>query len=483
MAFESLSEFLSYLRKKNELHEIAEPLSCELEIAEIAGRVMKRGGPALLFTRVRESTVPLAVNLFGSERRIAWAMGVESVEDKARELAELLATPPPESLIDKIKMIPMLARLGGFAPARVSSAPVQEIVETESPDVLALPVLKCWPKDGGRYITMGPTVTVDPETGKRNVGLYRVQVIDGRTLVMHWQTQKGGRSHFEAYRRLGKKMPVSIVLGGDPATMLSGACPLPPDIDEYLFAGFLRGVAVKLVACKTIPLDVPANADAVIEGWIDPAEPLVTEGPFGEHTGHYSLEDKYPRLHVTAVCRRHDAVYPATVVGRPPMEDAWIGKAVERLFMPIVRKVLPEIVDMNLPAEGGFHNFALVSIRKTYPGQAQKVMHALWGLGQLMFSKVIIVFDDDVNVQDPASAFWRAGNFIDPKRDTTFVRGPIDTLDFASDRRDIGWKAGIDATRKWPEEGFARPWPDEVEMTADVKKKIDALWPKLGLDR
>ena len=469
------------MKKQGELKEVAESVSCELEITEIADRVMKRGGPALLFTNVRESQIPLAINLFGSDRRMAWALGVERLDDKVRELESLIQIPEPRSLVDKIKMLPLLMKIGNFIPTASSSGPVKEIVQKGDVNILEFPIMKCWPRDGGRYITFAQVVTRDPVKKKRNVGMYRIQVLDGKTCILHWQTQKAGRAHFGEYRAAGERMPVAVVLGGDPALIFSAIAPLPPDIDEYLFAGFLRNAPVELAPCETIPLEVPANAEIVIEGYIDPKEPQATEGPFGDHTGYYSLEDKYPVFHVTGVCRRRAPIYPSTIVGRPPMEDGWMGKAVERLFLPLVRLTLPEIVDMNLPVEGIFHNLALVSIRKRYPGHAQKVMHALWGLGQLMFTKIVVVFDEGVNLHDYAEVVWRLGNLIDPKRDFTFVKGPLDTLNFASDLPDVGWKVGIDATRKWPEEGFTRPWPDEIRMTDEVRQTVDRLWPKLGL--
>lgn len=481
MKFDGLGDFIAHLRKQGELRDVTERVSCELEITEIADRVMKSGGPALLFSNIQESQFPLAINLFGSDRRMAWALGVEHLDEKIRELESLIQIPEPKSLVDKMKMLPLLMKIGNFIPKDVSSGPVKDIVQTRDANILDFPIMKCWPKDGGRYITFAQVVTEDPVKKKRNVGMYRIQVVDGKTCIMHWQTQKVGRAHFGGYRQSREKMPVAIVLGGDPPLIFSALAPLPPDIDEYLFAGFLRNDPVELTACETIPLKVPANAEIVIEGIIDPAEPLVTEGPFGDHTGYYSLEDKYPQVHVTAVTRRRAPVYPSTIVGKPPMEDGWMGKAVERLFLPLVRLTLPEIIDMNLPVEGVFHNLALVSIRKRYPAHAQKVMQALWGLGQLMFTKIIVVFDEEVNVQDPAEVVWRLGNLIDPKRDFTFVKGPVDTLNFASDLPDVGWKVGIDATRKWPEEGFTRPWPDEIVMPDDIKRRIDALWPRLGI--
>ncbi len=481
MNFDSIGDFISLLKQKNELREIAEPVSCELEITEIADRVMKSGGPALLFKNIRESKIPLAINLFGSERRMAWALGVETLDEKIRELESLIQIPEPKSLVDKMKMLPLLMKIGNFLPKHVPGGPVKEVIQKNDVNILEFPIMKCWPKDGGRYITFAQVVTEDPVKKKRNVGMYRIQVIDGKTCIMHWQTQKVGRAHFGGYRERKEKMPVAIVLGGDPALIFSAIAPMPPDVDEYLFAGFLRDAPVELTRAETIPIDVPANAEIVIEGHIDPNEPLVTEGPFGDHTGYYSLEDKYPIFHATAVTRRRSPVYPSTIVGKPPMEDGWMGKAIERLFLPLVRLTLPEIVDMNLPVEGVFHNVAIVSIRKRYPGHAQKIMHAIWGLGQLMFTKIIIVFDEDVNIQDPAEVVWRLGNLIDPKRDMTFVNGPLDSLNFASDLPDVGSKVGVDATRKMPEEGFTRPWPDEIEMSADVKKRIDSIWSKLGL--
>ena len=480
-SFDSLGEFISFLRQKDELQEISESISCELEITEIADRVVKRGGPALLFTNIRESKVPLVTNLFGSDRRMAWALGVERLEDKVGELESLIQIPEPKSIVDKIKMLPLLMKIGNFVPKQVSSGPAREVIQKDGFSVLDFPVMKCWPKDGGRYITFAQVVTEDPIKKKRNVGMYRIQVVDGKTCIMHWQTQKTGRAHFGEYRGRREKRPVAVVLGGDPAEILSAIAPMPPEVDEYLFAGFLRGRPVELMPCETIPIDVPSNAEIVIEGHIDPNEPMVTEGPFGDHTGYYSLEDNYPLFHISAITRRKSPVYPSTIVGKPPMEDGWMGKAVERLFLPLVRLTLPEIVDMNLPVEGIFHNLALVSIRKKYPGHAQKVMHAIWGLGQLMFTKIIVVFDEDVDVQNPSEALWKMGNAIDPKRDFTFVTGPLDTLNFASALPDVGSKVGIDATKKWPEEGFTRPWPDEIVMTAGVKKKIDSIWSRLGL--
>lgn len=483
MTFDGLAEFVAFLKKRGELVEISEPVSCELEITEIADRVMKSkgGGPALFFNNIKESRHPLIINTFGSANRMAWALGVEKLDDKVREIEELVQIPEPKTLLDKIKMLPLLKKVSDFMPRHVSTGPVKEVVQKQGFDLFEFPIMKCWPQDGGRYITFAQVITHDPVKNKRNVGMYRVQVTGAQSAIMHFQTHKTGREHFADSAAAGRKMPVAIVLGGDPALIFSAIAPLPPGVDEYIFAGFLRGRPVELVPCESQPLEVPANADIVIEGYIDPAEPPVREGPFGDHTGYYSLADNYPAVHITAITRRRNPIYPSTIVGRPPMEDGYMGKAVERLFLPVLRLTFPEIVDMNLPVEGIFHNLVLVSIKKRYPGHAQKIMHGLWGLGQMMFSKIIVVYDEHVNIQDPAEALWVLGNTIDPKRDTTLVKGPLDTLNFASDMPDLGWKMGIDATRPWPAEGFARPWPDMIDMDPAVKARVDALWSKLGI--
>jgi len=483
MAWSSLREFVSRLDDERELVRIDREVDPRLEITEIADRCMKspEGGPALLFTNVRGSRVPLAINLFGSRRRLAWALGVEDLAEHAQELAEILRTQPGGSFFEKLKALPKLARLAQAGPKRVSgAAPCQEIVDHE-PDLGVLPVATCWPEDGGPFLTMAQVITRDPDSGARNVGMYRMQVLGPRTTAMHWQVHKTGHRHYRRYRELGEKVPVAVALGGDPACIYAASAPMPDGVDEYLLAGFLRKKPVRLVAAKTVDLEVPADADVVLEGWVDPNEPLVDEGPFGDHTGFYTPKDRFPAFHLTCLTRRRDAIYPHTIVGPPPMEDAWLGKATERLFLPLVKMTFPEIVDLNLPVEGAFHNLALVSIRKEYPAHARKVAMALWGTGQLMFTKCVVIVDDDVDVQNPGETLWRVLANLDPKRDLFFAEGPTDQLDHAPCTPCISSKVGIDATRKWPEEGYTRGWPEVCRMSPEVVARVDRLWPELGI--
>ena len=484
--FPSLRAFIETLDGAGELVRIRRECDPRLEIAEIAARTMKLpgGGPALLFESPRGSRFPLAINVFGSKRRMAMALGVREIEDHARALAELLGgASAPGSLWDKLKMLPKLGRVAGALPKSIGgSAPCQEVVEEgDRVDLTQLPILTCWPDDGGPFITLPIVLTHDPETGVRNCGMYRMQLLDKRTTAMHWQAHKTGMRHFHKYKERGQKVPVAVVLGGDPALTYAATAPLPDGVDELMLAGFLRRRAVELVPCKTQPIEVPADADFVLEGYVDPTEPLVDEGPFGDHTGFYTPRDKYPAFHVTAVTRRKDAIYPATVVGRPPMEDAWLGKATERLFLPLVRMMLPELVDYNLPVEGVFHNMAIVAIDKQYPWHGRKIMHALWGMGQLMFTKCVVVVDKDVNVHDLAEVAWRVLNNIDPKRDVMISDGPYDVLDHASCSVGFGGKMGVDATAKWKEEGYERGWPAVAMMASEVEARVDRLWNELGI--
>ncbi|GBC92554.1 3-octaprenyl-4-hydroxybenzoate carboxy-lyase [bacterium HR15] len=492
MAYRNFQHFLLRLEQENELRRIHHPLDPYLEITEVADRVMKRGGPALLIERPKGYAIPVAINTMGSRRRMSLALGVDDYEQIAREIEQLLQPelPPTGSgLLGKLQAIPQfLPQLGRLLQVARSVPPVlvregicQEVVRTdEQVNLLEFPILHCWPGDGGRYITLPLVFTHDPNTGKRNVGMYRIQILDQRTTAMHWQIHKGGAAHFQDAEARGEPIQVAVVLGDDPALTFSAVAPLPPAIDELMFAGFLRKKPIELVRARTVDILVPANAEIVIEGYIQPGERCL-EGPFGDHTGYYSLPDYYPVFHVTAITHRQQPVYPATIVGVPPMEDGWIGKAIERIFLPLIRLTLPEIVDMNLPIEGVFHNFCFVSIRKRYPGHAFKVMHALWGLGQLMFSKFIVVFDEDVNVHDLGEVLWRWGANVDPERDMCLVRGPVDVLDHASPAIGFGSKIGFDATRKWREEGYSREWPDVIRMSPEVKARIDALWEQLGL--
>lgn len=481
MAYRSLQHFIEVLERQGELVRITEPVSPHLEITEITDRVCKRNGPALLFEHVPGFDMPVLMNAFGSLKRMCLALEVESLEEISRELLNFLEAEAPDTLIKKLKMIPRLRRLANIFPRTVSRAACQEIVfRGDEVDLAKIPVLHCWPLDGGAFITLPTVFTHHPETGRRNVGMYRLQVYDRNTTGMHWHRHKGGAQHYRVAEARGERLPVAVAIGPDPAVTYAATAPLPEDIDEIIFAGFLRQEPVDMVPCVSVPLQVPANSQIVLEGYVEPGERR-TEGPFGDHTGYYSLADEYPVFHVTTLTRRRQAVYPATIVGRPPMEDCFMAKATERIFLPLIKKTLPEIVDLNLPVEGVFHNLAFVAIDKRYPGHARKVMHALWGLGQMMFTKIILVFDKEVDVQDLSQVLWRLGNNVDPRRDAVFVDGPVDALDHASPLPHYGSKMGLDCTRKWPEEGFTRDWPAVIDMVPEVKRKVDELWPKLGL--
>ena len=485
MSYGRLTDFIDRLEQVGELVRIKHAVSAELEITEISDRVMKQpgGGKALLFENVEGSKIPVAINLFGSKKRMAWALGVNDLDEIAHRIGDLVKLPGnmPRNLPDMLALAPKLLPLTSIGPKIVKEGPCQEVVHIgASASLDDIPILKCWPEDGGPYITLPMVFTKEAKTGKRNVGMYRIMKYDSTTTGMHWQRHKVGSRHYAEYEALGKDIPVAIVLGGDPAITYAATAPLPDDIDELLFAGFLRKKPVDLVKCRTIDIEVPADAEIVIEGVV-PAGERRTEGPFGDHTGYYSLADAYPVFKVTAITHRNNPVYPATIVGPPPMEDAYLGKATERIFLPLIKLVLPEILDYNLPVEGAFHNLALVKIRKRYPGHANKVMHALWGLGQLMFTKCIIVVDEDVDVQDPRTVVWRTLANIDPERDITFVKGPVDVLDHASPAMSYGSKMGVDATRKWPEEGFNREWPTVLEMSPEIRTKVDRIWSSLNL--
>ncbi|MBI5069053.1 MAG: menaquinone biosynthesis decarboxylase [Deltaproteobacteria bacterium] len=477
MAYRSLRQFLDRLEQAGELVRVKEPVDTHLEMAALADRAAKQGGPALLFEQPSSGRLPVAMNLFGTRRRTSWALSCDDFEEHAAELRSLLRMAPPQGLWEKLKMLPRLGKLATLTPKHVSGGPVHEIVDRE-PDLSALPVLTTWPHDAGPFITLPQVVTRDPESGLRNVGMYRIQVLGPRRLAMHWQLHKTATAHFRGYQKRGEKMPVAIALGGDPALTWSASAPLPPGVDEYLFAGFLRKEGVPLTKGLTVDLEYPAEADLVIEGWVDPAAALVREGPFGDHTGYYSLADMYPALEVTAVCRRADAIYPATVVGPPPVEDQWMGKATERLFLPMLQMVFPEVVDMSFPVEGVFHNLCFLSIKKEFPGHAKKLMHGMWGSGQMSNTKTLVVFDDDVDVQDHAQCAWRAFANVDVKRDLVIVDGPVDVLDHASTAFALGGKIGVDATRKLPEEG-GREWPEPCVHPAGVVARMDALYQRL----
>ena len=556
LAYDDLREWIKALEKAGELKRVTAEVSPELEMTEIADRMAKTGvkcqgsgvrasaiagkyapgGPALLFENVKgHPGHRVLMNQFGSERRMAMALGVERLEEIAERISGLMNVKAPEGFLDKLKMLPQLGALASAFPKTVSAkdAPCKEVVRRSKGnggdgfDLNYFPILKCWPLDGGRFITLPCVCTRNPVTGKRNIGMYRMQLYDGQTTGMHWQRQKVAAEHYrEALRAAaaaaaggsmsegaarvammaesaggavtvadgavggmpqvtlgkmkGSRMEVAVAIGTDPATTFAAIVPAPPEVEEFLIAGFLRGKPVEIVKCETVDLEVPAHAEIVLEGYVELGE-LRAEGPFGDHTGFYTLQDEYPVFHLTCITHRKDPIYAATIVGKPPMEDAWMGKAVERIFLPGMKMTIPEIVDINLPVEGVFHNLMLVSIKKSYPGQARKVMNAVWSLGQAMFTKCIVVVDEDCDVQDMGEVVLRVTNNIDPERDIQFTLGPVDSLDHASRLPNYGSKMGIDATRKWKAEGFERPWPAMIEMDAETKKRVDEMWGKLGL--
>jgi 4-hydroxy-3-polyprenylbenzoate decarboxylase len=495
MAYDSFREFLGTLEKAGELKRISQPVATELEITELADREMKSpgGGKALLIEKPtvegRPSPFPLAINTLGSHKRMALSLGAESVEAVSAEMGSLLKAKPPASFAEALKLLGTALELRHAKPKITAGGPCQEVVrrfdtadapsapppETACPTLLDLPILKCWPLDAGRFITLPCVVTRDPDTGARNVGMYRMQVFDSRTTGMHWQLHKVAARHGKRYCETGRRMPVSVFLGGDPVFTFAATAPLPDGLDEFVLAGWLRKKSVALVKCLTNDLEVPADADVVLEGYVDPTQPLRVEGPFGDHTGYYSLADMYPAFHLTAITHRRDAIYPATIVGMPPMEDFYIGSASVKLFLPVFKMTFPELADLALPAEGVFHNLVFVSIKKTYPMQAYKIMHGLWGMGQMMFTKYIVVVDDDVNVHDTREVLFRLCATTDPQRDTLLTKGPADALDHATSQFAIGSKMGFDATRKLPGEGFHREWPPLIKMSEEVRRKIDQM--------
>lgn len=481
MGYRDLREFIKVLEQHGELKRIGTEVDAELEITEITDRVVKAGGPALLFEKVKGYDIPVLINLFGSLRRIELALNTEDLDATGAEMSRLLQPELPQTFFEKLKVLPRLAQLSSFIPKAVRSGPCKEVIVKE-PDLTQLPVLKCWPGDSGRFITLPLVFTQDPETGRRNVGMYRMQVFDARTTGMHWHIHKDGAEHYRKACARGERLPVAVALGADPATIYAATAPLPQGVDELLLAGFLRREPVELVRCETVEIEVPANAEIVLEGYVDPEERRL-EGPFGDHTGYYSLADYYPVFHVTCITHRKNPIYPATVVGRPVMEDAFIGKATERLFLPLIRLQLPEVVDINFPVEGVVHNCVVVSIKKSFPGHARKIIHAVWGMGQLFFCKVVIVVDDHVNVQDMSEVWWRVFNNIDPRRDVTLSEGPLDVLDHSSPRFAYGSKMGIDATRKWPGEGYEREWPEDIVMSNEVKALVDRKWKEYGIQK
>jgi len=525
LAYNDLRDWVAALDRAGELKKIRTEADPILEIAEIADRVSKSspskfgaGGPALLFQNIqRHPGSQLLINQFGSERRMRMALEVDSLDQVADRIRAFMDVKSPQGFLDKVRMLPMLVEMGKFFPKTVPTGACKEIIKRDNFSLLDFPVLQCWPKDAGRFITLPCVITRDPKTGKRNVGMYRMQVYDQRTTGMHWQRQKVAAEHYREMlrgvvqksadrpasasvdimsRSLGGsvlahgeqpsgRMDVAVAIGTDPALTFSAIVPAPPDVEEFIIAGFLRQKPVELVKCETVDLEVPADAEIVLEGYVNLDE-LRSEGPFGDHTGFYSLEDLYPVFHVTCITHRKDPIYATTIVGKPPMEDGWMGKAVERIFLPLMKLTIPELVDINLPLEGVFHNLMIVSIRKSYPGQARKVMNAVWSLGQAMFTKCILVVDEDVNVHDIGEVTLKVLNNIDPERDIQFTMGPVDSLDHACRLPNYGSKMGVDATRKWASEGFVRRWPDEITMDSKTKALVDSKWKtfakELGID-
>ena len=479
MPYDSLRDFVEALDHAGELHRVEAQVDPKLEISEITDRVVKRGGPALLFTNVRGSKFPVLTNQFGTRSRMALALGGATLDEAGDRIRKLLDLSLPESAMEKIGKLLSLAPLAAALPKTVSSGSCQDVV-LDQPDLTLLPALTTWPMDAAPFITLPLVVTKDPKSGRFNVGMYRMQIYGARETAMHWQRHKQGRAHATAW---GDRIPVAVAIGADPVLTYAATAPLPPVVDEYLFAGLLRGKPVKLVACKTVDLKVPADAEFVLEGYVDNTD-LRTEGPFGDHTGVYSLADTYPTFHVQCMTHRRNPIYPATVVGKPPMEDAWLGKATERIFLPLLQMVVPEIVDMNLPVEGGFQNLAIVSIRKSYPGQGKKVMNALWGLGHMMMlTRVLIIVDEDVDVQNARTVAWFVLNNLDAQHDIVMMPGPVDDLDHASYTPALGMKIGVDATRKSAAEGYTRQWPPDMIMDDATRELVTKRWKEYGLDR
>ncbi len=479
MPYKNSGSFINALDAMGELKRISAEADPYLEITEIADRIGKAGGPALLFERVKGSRFPLLINAFGSYRRMQAALHCSSFDEIASRLESLIKTRPPESLMEKVKILFTLKDIAGLIPKKVRHAPCQEFVFTDGVMLDMLPILTCWPGDGGPFITLPIVITRDPETGIQNAGMYRMHKFDGRSTGMHWQYNKDGARHYEKYKKPGRRMDVAVALGGSPAVTYAATAPLPPDIDEMMFAGWLEGEAVEIVKGKTVDLFVPAESDFVIEGYVDPGDERI-EGPFGDHTGFYSPADTYPVFHVTCITCRKNAVYPATIVGKPPMEDCYMAKATERIFLPFLKILVPEIADMELPLEGVFHNCALISIDKKHPGQAKKVISALWGLGQMASTKFIAVFDSDIDLRDYSTVVWKLLNNVDPRRDIMLSEGPLDALDHSAPFANFGGKMGIDATRKTREEGMGRPWPEEIVMSGDIKKRVTERWKEYG---
>ncbi|MHB1389758.1 MAG: menaquinone biosynthesis decarboxylase [Thermoleophilia bacterium] len=477
MPIDDLRQFITALKQAGELVEVDTEVDPDLEVSEITDRVSKADGPALLFRNPRGSRMPILINQFGSKRRMEMALGGRSLDEIGAELGQVLEMQVPQGIVAKVKALGKLKNLADSAPKIVKAGACQEVV-MDAPDLDALPILKTWPGDGGPFITLPVVFTRDPATGKRNAGMYRLQKFDARTTGMHWHVHKDGAENFRAS---GDRMEVAVAIGTDPATTYAATAPLPRGIDEMMLAGFLKGSPVEMVKCRTVDLEVPATAEIILEGYVDHEERR-REGPFGDHTGYYSVADDYPVFHLTGVTHRKDPIYATTIVGRPPMEDCFLGKATERLFLPLLKTTLPELVDMNLPLEGVFHNCAILSIKKSYPMHAKKVMSAVWGMGALSLTKFVVIVDEHVDVHDESEVAWRAFNNVDPRRDVMITEGPLDVLDHSSPTANYGAKMGLDATRTWASEGYEREWPDDIIMSEEIRRLVDGKWSSYGIN-
>ena len=481
MSFKDLQTFIRELENNGELVRVKTEVDPELEITEITDRVSKDYGPALLFENVKGSKYPVLINAMGTYERMAMALGVENINDIGNDIDEFIDMSNYIGLMNKFKSLPKLSRMATVFPIKLPTKGACQEVINHNPDLNELPILKCWPEDGGKFITLPLVTTIDPETGIQNMGMYRMQVYDKNTTGMHWHWHKDGREIYEQYRKLGGKMPISVVLGCDPAITYAATAPLPKMIDEMMLAGYLRKFPINMVKSITNDIYVPADAEFVIEGYVDVNEELRREGPFGDHTGYYSLADDYPVFHVTCITHKKNPVYPTTVVGKPPMEDCYMGKATERIFLPLLKMLNPEIVDINFPLEGVFHSCVIISIKKKYPGHAKKIMNSVWGMGQMMYTKMVIVVDENIDPQDVSTVAWKVFNNIDAKRDLVISEGPLDALDHSSSMPFYGSRIGIDATKKWPTEGHHREWPNDVEMSDKIKQMVDSRWEEYGI--
>lgn len=479
MPFKNLNEFITALESAGDLKRISIEVDPSLEITEIADRMSKSDGPALLFENVKGSKFPLLINAFGSVSRMQTALHCDSFDDIADKIESLIKMKPPGSMKEKIQTLFTLKSMAQLIPKKIKRAPCQEKIYSEGELLDMLPILTCWPHDGGPFITLPIVITRDPDTGIHNAGMYRMQKFDNASTGMHWQYNKDGARHYAKFRERGERMPVAVALGGIPAVTYAATAPMPPDTNELIFAGFIESRSIEIVKCTTCDIFVPAESDFIIEGYVDPGDETI-EGPFGDHTGFYSPADQYPVFHVTCITTRKDPVYPATIVGKPPMEDCYMAKATERLFLPLMKLVVPEISDIDLPFEGVFHNCALVSIKKEYSGQGKKVINALWGLGQMASTKFIAVFDDDIDLRDYSTVTWKLLNNVDPKRDLMISDGPLDALDHSASFANVGGKMGIDATRKTREEGMDREWPEEIIMDEATRKLVEKRWSEYG---